>query len=128
MWHRPMQRTRTWTTLLLAFTAACWVEEGKAQQAPERYVCDFRQTSSQENLHIEYVYDRPRDKAFMIGNNGTSDVLAWPGSRLISFIELVGSGAVQTTSIDPKGNAIHSRHTYSGGFIQSQEPGQCVRQ
>jgi hypothetical protein len=64
----------------------------------------------------------------MVGNAGAVEVLAYAGSQLISFIEMVPSGAVQTTSIAPDGRMVHSRHTYSPQtvFIQSQVVGRCA--
>lgn len=96
-----------------------------AQQAPERYRCDLRDTRSNERLLLEFVYDRVQNKAFSIGNNGMSEVTALVGTKVITFVEYLSSGAVQTTSIDRKAFAVHSRHTYNEGFIQSQWLGTC---
>ena len=107
--------------LLLSFICC----QATAQQAPDRYRCNLQEISTKEKIYLEFIYDRPHDKALIIGNNGTSDAVALTGTELISFMEYLPSGAVQTTSIDRKGNAVHSRHTYSRSFIQSQWVGMC---
>lgn len=117
-------RTRLYAFLIVAATHSA---SAAAQQAPDRYICEVRQIGGRESLTLEFVHDRPRDAAFMIGNNGTSTVLPYVGHAAVSFIELVPSGVVQTTSIDQAGNAVHSRHTLSGTFIQSQWAGRCRR-
>jgi hypothetical protein len=98
-----------------------------AQQPPDRYICEVRQIGGRDSLTLEFVHDRASDVAFMIGNNGTSPVLSYTGRSAVSFVELVPSGVVQTTSIDQAGNAVHSRHTLSDTFIQSQWVGRCRR-
>lgn len=110
---------------LVLLTLSTIYQQVAAQQAPERYHCDFQETSTKERLRLEFIYDRPRDKALIIGNNGTSDVTAFTGTDLITFLEYLSSGAVQTTSIDRRGSAVHSRHTYTNTFLQSQWTGVC---
>ena len=100
-----------------------------AQQPPVRYECDFGQSGSRNALRLEFIYDQPQNRAYSVGNNGISDVYAYSGSEVVSFLEFLPTGAVQTTTIDARGRAVHSRHTYStsSGFIQSQSTGLCVR-
>jgi hypothetical protein len=69
-------------------------------------------------------------KAYVIGNNGASEVTMVTtesgGSGGLQFIERVGSGALQITAIDAHGNAVHSRHTVLGGVLSpSQYYGAC---
>jgi hypothetical protein len=100
----------------------------RAQQAPIRFECEFHQAGSRNQLRLEFIYDRSAGRAFMVGNAGAIEVLPYTGRELISFVEMVPSGAVQTTSIDPAGRAVHSRHTYvptPPEFIQSQMLGRC---
>ena len=61
-----------WTRrlLLIAVSILLIALRANAQQAPERYRCSFRETKTDEILALEFVYDRVRDKALMIGNNG----------------------------------------------------------
>ena len=113
--------------LALILSVGLAIHPAAAQVPPDRYECDFVRIGVRETLHLGFVYDRARERALMIGNNGTSDVLATQGSSVISFLELLGSGAVQTTTIDPQGNAIHSRHTFNREFMPSQWVGTCTR-
>ena len=65
----------------------------------------------------------------IIGNAGTADIWVVEGALAVSFIEPLGSGAVQVTTIVLKsGEAAHSRNTVmsiDGTFMPSQVLGSC---
>ena len=49
-----------------------------------------------------------------------------PGDNGITFLEVLVTGAVQTTTINKQGKAVHSRHTIiAGEFVPSQYYGTC---
>lgn len=64
--------------------------------------------------------------AFMEGHAGISPVLAFEGPRGITFLELLPTGAVQTTTIGADGSAVHSRNSLIvGEVVPSQYYGEC---
>ena len=102
---------------------------------PVSFVCEFET----QKMTLTFVFDDGAFKstarvapATMVGNQGTAEVLALPGSVALSFVEPLDTGAVQTTTIKlATGEAIHSRHTLMGfgaeaRFIPSQSKGTCV--
>jgi hypothetical protein len=96
-----------------------------AQSATQRYICFFIQPQATE-LRLEFVLDLGTGRAFMVGNAGLSPVISCAGTAAVTFVELLSSGAVQTTSIVNSGVAIHSRHTVmSNSFVSSQLNGSC---
>lgn len=97
-----------------------------AQSPPVRYMCDFKRGAG-DALVMEFVYEVGSDRAFIIGNAGTNAVIPISGTRAISFLEILNSGAVQTTTIALDGNAVHSRHTLTTTFIPSQYTGICQK-
>lgn len=78
---------------------------------------------------LSYVYDSESQKGFLIGNVGTADLEVHLGQDAITFIELLITGIVQTTTIILKtSDAIHSRHTVmENSFVPSQVSGKCKR-
>lgn len=108
--------------------ALFWAPDAVGQRGAERYQCAFLQPDG-DPLELEFVWERGRSRGVVVGNNGFSDVLVWQGREIVSFVEMVASGAVQSTSIAPDGVAVHSRHTYSssGEFINAQWKGLCTR-
>lgn len=104
-----------------------WSLPVMGQRGAERYQCAFLQPGN-DPLELEFVWEQGRGRGVVIGNNGFSDVLVWQGREIISFVEMVGTGAIQSTSVAPDGTALHSRHTYSSGrFINQQSLGLCTR-
>ena len=101
------------------------------------FLCDFpnyvSQTESKNdnNFSLEFNYDTISTQAFMKGNLGLSEVIAISGSDGLSFIEILDTGVVQTTTLDMLSNkeqsvdAVHSRHTILFGLFPSQAYGKC---
>jgi hypothetical protein len=79
-------------------------------------------------VQLEFVHEAGSRQAFMVGNAGLSQVIPIEGSTVVSFLEILVTGAVQTTTIARDGAAVHSRHSYaSNRFLQSQYVGTCQR-
>ena len=78
---------------------------------------------------MRFNFDDITSKAVVVRDNGVSDVRVFRGNDAISFMELLDSGAVQTTTIALKtGASIHSRHTVmlpDGVPLPSQYLGSC---
>ena len=101
------------------------------------FLCDFPNYVSQtesindNNFSLEFNYDTISTQAFMKGNLGLSEVIAISGSDGLSFIEILDTGVVQTTTLDMLSNkeqsvdAVHSRHTILFGLFPSQAYGKC---
>jgi hypothetical protein len=57
---------------------------------------------------------------------GFEEVAAVSGPYGISFVEILGTGVVQSTTISKANKAVHSRHTIiAREFVPSQYYGQC---
>ena len=82
------------------------------------------QLSSANPLRIEFMIDGT-GHAFAVGHN-VYPVEAIPGANGVTFLEVLESGAVQTTTVNKQGEAVHSRHTILGGeLVPSQYYGAC---
>jgi hypothetical protein len=96
------------------------------------YYCSYPNYSDEEGLsksnefNIEFKYDTVTEDAFMVGNNGLSKVVGIKKSEGITFLELLSTGAVQTTTIASNDKSVHSRHTLLwGDLMPSQYYGRC---
>ncbi|WP_161790515.1 hypothetical protein [Inquilinus limosus] len=79
-----------------------------------------------DNFSMVFNYDSLANKAFMVGNVGVEEVYPIRGYQGLSFIEVLQTGAVQTTTISNEGAAVHSRNSMIGGeFVPSQYGGTC---
>jgi len=60
-----------------------------------------------------------------VGNMGMSPVKAHVGDSAVTFVEMLETGAVQTTTVTPR-RAVHSRNTVvSGDLAPTQYYGFC---
>ena len=93
----------------------------------ERFSCEFNHYCSYSSdckstkLSLEFATDQTTGKSILIGNNGIADVFAQPGDRSTTFLEPLGTGAVQSTTILKTGVAAHSRHTIIGNNLAASE-------
>jgi hypothetical protein len=79
-----------------------------------------------KGFNLEFALDTVSKKAVMIGNVGVEDVLVHPGSDGTTFLEFLPTGAVQSTTITPLGESVHSRHTIiKGKMAATQYYGTC---
>jgi len=97
------------------------------------YSCTFPKVaspdglSSAKNFTLKFAYDDFTKEAVMIGNNGVAKAHPIIGGDGITFLETLTSGAVQSTTISSKGQAVHSRNTIMfGDVIPSQYYGTCT--
>jgi hypothetical protein len=98
------------------------------------FVCDWPTYSDMEGIHevnekyeATYILDTETGKAYLIGSNGSSEVLATPPvDGNISFIEITPGGYVMTTTITASLDSVHSRNSVMlGELIPSQYYGKC---
>lgn len=119
--------------LTAAIATAAILLAGRSYAEVLEFACDFGLKSDMEGRHLaehgfslQFRLDTVSSDAFVQGNAGLSPVLPVRGDQGTSFLEVLGSGAVQTTTIDSQGNVSHSRHTIIGGeLVASQYYGQC---
>jgi hypothetical protein len=97
-----------------------------------RWICTYPVVANPEGVtkqdfKLEFLVDDVAEKAVVVGNAGMSDVDLHTGSLGVTFMEKLGGGAVQTTTIANGGASVHSRHTVNlgGKFVASQSYGQC---
>lgn len=77
-------------------------------------------------LSLEFVIDTLTKRSILIGNNGFAEVQSHEGSDGVTFLELLDTGAVQTTTISGVGFSVHSRHTMIAyEIVNSQYLGSC---
>ena len=99
------------------------------------YICKFPKYGSplgikpDPNFELRFVHDKGMGKAYMLGNNGSSEVDVLPNGSGISFLEISAVGNIFTTTISLAGDAVHSRHTMIlKELVPSQYYGTCAIQ
>lgn len=105
--------------------------------ATTSFTCNFPLTGSPSGVkkesklfELRFVSDDQTKKAYLLGNNGSSEVTPFgnQGSG-ITFVEVTDSGNVMVTTITASGEAVHSRNgIISGKLIPSQYYGTCTVQ
>lgn len=118
------------TSVGLLMGAPSW-----AQKAPVKLTCSFDRQADSESVSragdfgFEITVDTVTGKAYMIGNAGVSELHMVTGSDGVTFLEVLATGAVQSTTIHQNsGTAVHSRHTLlslTNELFPSQYYGTC---
>lgn len=130
------QEAKTLTIAVLLTAQLLPIELVASEPLTLRYKCDFPRYASPEGLHreknfkLEFIVETASDKAMMIGNAGFEQVLVVKGRYGVTFLEMLVTGAVQTTTVtNSDGEAVHSRHTIIGAqgkdLVPSQYYGNC---
>ena len=100
----------------------------------ETLVCEFSRYHSPDETGLQtatgfemtFRYDPITREAFMEGNGGISSVLLVNSYEGLSFLEILSTGAVQSTTVAMNGVAVHSRHSLIlGDLVPSQYYGIC---
>ena len=80
-------------------------------------------------LELRFIFDESTQKAYLMGNAGSSEVQPIRNAKGLSFIEITLTGNVMVTSITNEGNSVHSRNSIIfEKLIPSQYYGKCVKQ
>jgi hypothetical protein len=99
------------------------------------FTCEYLKFSDQNGSHTErepfrfsLLLDSDTRRAYLVGNNDSSELeYRAAGDRLV-FIEHTASGNVLVTAIARDGQSVHSRHPFVGDkFLASQYYGRCVK-
>ena len=127
-------------TIIAAATLAVMLAGGaQAQRAPVKLTCTFdryadprsgtvSKVKDVKEWTLEFTVDRTSRKAYMVGNAGVAEVHLVAGSLGMTFLEVLGTGAVQSTTVHNDGSAVHSRHTmmsHNDEVFPSQAYGTC---
>ena len=92
-----------------------------------------RPAIKETSFELDFVVTERFKKGIMVGNNGSSDISIVPIMNLngvdlqgLTFFEITNVGNVSTTTVDMKGNSVHSRNmVLYGELISSQYYGTC---
>ena len=101
--------------------------------ATETYDCDYSSRSNQEenlkeDFHLTFLVDNDAQKSYIVGNNGSSEVLYVNRGNGVGFIEITEAGNVMTTAISQSMMSVHSRNSVMGDkIIPSQYYGTCIK-
>ena len=98
------------------------------------FECNYETFSSRDGLHsyeepfvLTFLIDSATEKAYMIGNAGSTEVsiIAHEGGGFTT-IEITKTGNVMVTVITPDGTSVHSRGTIMfGDIVPTQSYGTC---
>lgn len=100
--------------------------------ATSTYECKFDsfsdgKTIGKEDFKLTFLVDEKADKAYILGNNGSNEVVNIYRGDGRTFIEITDTGNVMTTTVTPELEAVHSRHSVMfGKLIPSQYYGKCA--
>src|SRR4051812_6487753 len=90
----------------------------EAYSGSTSFVCHYESFSDgtkieKTDFSLTFLLDGGSGKAYMIGNNGTSDVIPYvtTTSDGFAFLEVTPAQNLMTTSIDKHLKSVHSRHT-----------------
>lgn len=117
--------------LIVAVCLALTATSAAAQSV--RFQCNFDRQATPTTVAnikpfgLEYTLDTFNNKAMLRGNAGLTNVVVVSGTASYSFIEVLSTGVVQSTTIILNTRkAVHSRHTILGSdFIPAQMYGAC---
>ena len=80
--------------------------------------------TAQSPLRFEFLVDAT-GHAFAVGRF-VAPIKVISGDSAITFLEVLKTGAVHTTTINKRGKAVHSRDTFiAGELVPSQNYGNC---
>lgn len=79
-------------------------------------------------FNLKFLVDKKTGKSYILGNNGSADVISVGDSTQLTFIEITGAKTVMTTTLAlSTGKSVHSRNSvsFNGTLIPSQYYGTC---
>jgi len=85
---------------------------------------------AEDGLPMTFLVDSKAGKAYVIGNNGSNEVVLVQNQDGFTLVEITGTGNVMVTAITFGGQAVHSRHSMvsKSEIIPSQYYGRCTTQ
>ncbi|PSV10468.1 hypothetical protein [Photobacterium leiognathi] len=95
--------------------------------------CIYKSYSDAEGSHkvkkdlvLSFLLDSDNNKSYVLGNNGSNEVVKIVGTGHVTFLESTSSGNVMTTTITDNMKTVHSRNSVLfGKLIPSQYYGEC---
>lgn len=99
------------------------------------FLCEYSLFSDQSGAHKEkeplaftILLDPDTKKAYLVGNNGSAEVIYRAAPERLTFIEETASGNLNVTVIARDGQSAHSRHPFIGDkILASQYYGSCSK-
>ena len=81
-----------------------------------------------EDFVLRFLMDGETGKAYMMGNNGSTEVeMILNSGEAWTFVEMTDTGNVMTTTVTVSGDSVHSRNSVLfGELVPSQYYGTCV--
>ena len=100
------------------------------------FLCKYSVEASPKGLakqsspfELRFIFDESTQKAYLMGNAGSSEVQPIRNALGLSFIEITLSGNVMVTTITNAGDSVHSRNSIVfEKLIPSQSYGKCDKQ
>ena len=96
--------------------------------------CIYTQYAQPDGLHmtekdfvLKFLIDKNSGKSYILGNNGSAEVISTGTDEQLTFLEVTGVKTVMSTTVLlGSGESVHSRNTVSfGSLIPSQYYGEC---
>ena len=118
------------TTLAAMCVLVVWSASASAEVM--QFICTYPKFYNwggkpDPNSVLKFSMDTVTNKAFITGNQGIQEVTVVRGDSGITFLEILVTGAVQSTTVSSNGDSVHSRHTLVGDhLVPSQYVGHCI--
>ncbi|MDD5472400.1 MAG: hypothetical protein PHP05_10860, partial [Sideroxydans sp.] len=81
-----------------------------------------------DNFAMSFLVDPTARKAYMLGNQGSTEVKLIPNTGGVTFVEVTAAGNVMVTVIADDGHSVHSRNgMILGKIVPSQYYGRCKK-
>ena len=112
------------TLALILSTSISYAETFLVECKYDSYADDLLKIQKSD-LELQFLIDN--DKAYMIGNSGSVEVIHYISDQGLFFIEQTPSGNLTTTTINfTQFSTVHSRHILIGSeLVASQHYGSC---
>ena len=114
--------------VLLSISSAAFGDTATFECHYSSYSDDSGNHEVTSDFILTFLIDEDTDKGYIIGNNGSNEVIVIYGPLgSISFIEVTDTKNVMTTAITQAGASVHSRNTVIlDELVASQYYGECV--
>ncbi|MEN9846092.1 MAG: hypothetical protein RIS36_1239 [Pseudomonadota bacterium] len=117
--------------LIVSFVAAC--DSSFAETTT--FNCEYLLYSDPNGRHEEnpplsfsLLLDSNTKKAYLLGNNGASEIVYRANGDRLTFLEETATGNLLVTVVARDGQSVHSRHPFVGDkFLATQYYGRCAK-
>ena len=99
-----------------------------------KFDCEYPVYSSEDahgresyEFELKFMLDTIREQAFLVGDNGLSEVTFVPNEKGWGFIETTATGNITATTITKRLKSVHSRNTILTNLVATQYYGDCKK-